>query len=726
MPLQSPALPVLLGALLLGAPALSSAQDAPLEEMSLEDLMNVNIVSASNVAERLFEAPATVIVIARDEIGKRGYRDLSELLEDLPGMDVVRAWGSTYIKNYWRGYRNSIGDPFLIMVDGVVLNHLYFNTADVLATFPLSSVERVEVVYGPASSVYGPNAFMGVVNVITPAVAEGSTLRGTLSAGSAQSRVADLYAAYGREGLRASLGVRVEAGLVQPADRESYEYTRERYFADRSLWGGFVDNPNIAGAFLSRRRHRALDARVGLGDTEIVLQHYVLDSGYGLEYAGDRAQANAIWARPDTSVFLRHGHALGPRGRSSTLLRWRSSGVSNDSTFLESYPGTLRAPAQTGAFSYWQSLNTSWSLFQDFEGRSGERLSFNAGFKYERKDLQKAYETSYGAAVPVALIDARTYPFPTPPVAVPEAPNRIVTEDRGAYVQGRLRLRQHHLVNVGVRHDDNSKYGGATSLRAGYVGSFGRWGVKLLYGEGFQEPTPRQLYGGWKGSGSDPDLEPERSRTLELAGSFTTRRLRTLVNAYRILNRQTIVNTVRGAQNLGDRAVFGTDAHAVLRARPRGLHELSLWAYASHIFEAYEKTREVPVREAPIGDLARTQLHAGLTATRDAHWSAALRGRWTAARDTVASNPVRTVPAYGVLDFTLTCDDLPWKGLGLMLAATNVLDAHYFHPGVRDASAGERPGSFDATGLWTGSAGYYNSLLPQPGREARLVLRLRF
>jgi outer membrane cobalamin receptor len=96
----------------------------------------VTVVSASNTSEKLAEAPATVIVITRDDLAKRGYTELSQVLDDLPGMQVVRPYGATYLKNYWRGFRNTIGDPFLLLLDGVVLNHLYFNTADVLVTLP--------------------------------------------------------------------------------------------------------------------------------------------------------------------------------------------------------------------------------------------------------------------------------------------------------------------------------------------------------------------------------------------------------------------------------------------------------------------------------------------------------------------------------------------------------------------------------------------------------------
>src|SRR5690349_2361956 len=95
--------------LLFLAPLPARAQDpaAPddLRDLSLEQLMSTEIVSASRTAEKLSDAPATVLVVTREDIVSRGYTELSELLADLPGMDVVRPWGATYMKNYWRGYR---------------------------------------------------------------------------------------------------------------------------------------------------------------------------------------------------------------------------------------------------------------------------------------------------------------------------------------------------------------------------------------------------------------------------------------------------------------------------------------------------------------------------------------------------------------------------------------------------------------------------------------------
>src|SRR4051794_8397366 len=281
-------------------------------KLTLAELMNVEITSASNSPERLPEAPATVIVITREEIDRRGYTELSQILDDLPGMDVTRAYGSSYVRMSWRGCRDNV--PFLVLVDGVVFNHLYFGSTETpFATVPLSNIKQVEIVYGPASAVYGADASMGVINVITnkDRPTDGSYWLARLAYGTNKTRIADVNYFFKHESMRVSLTARLDNGELDPKTGERYEYTKDRYYSDRRLWGGFVDNPNLGGEFSSPHRNRALDLRVFLGETELALQYYRLDSGYGLEYAGDKVQNNAIWAREERSLTLRRTDALG-------------------------------------------------------------------------------------------------------------------------------------------------------------------------------------------------------------------------------------------------------------------------------------------------------------------------------------------------------------------------------------------------------------------------------
>jgi outer membrane receptor protein involved in Fe transport len=715
----------------------ASAQQPPpeqpeLQQLSLEELMNVHVVSASNMSEKLSEAPATVIVITAKDLRDRGYTDLSEIFDDLPGMDVVRPYGDTYFKNYWRGYRNTVGDPFLVMIDGVVFNHLYFNTADILATFPLSDVERVEVVYGPASSVYGANAFMGIVNVITrsDALENGTSASVKLGAGSSQSRLADVTAMFKAGDVRVRVTARVDDGNLDDSHVDAYEYTKHQYFEDRRLWGGFLDNPALGGTFASPHRNRALDVRAWAGELEAAVQYFQLNAGYGLEYAGDRSLNHTVWSRPDVSAYLRYKHRLSDRLTSTSFVRYRTSDVSNDSFFVQSFPGTFDAPAQTAEFSYWSANNNSTTVSQDFDINVNSSLVLRTGAHYEQKDLQKAYDITYGPDLPPSAIDGTTYPYPQPPSSTTQAPNHLTTEDIGAYVQSWWRMSERHRVNLGIRNDHDSRYGGATTVRTGYVGTYGPWGLKALFGQAFQEPNNRLLYGGWDGSGSDPKLRPERSTTTELSGSYTRAAFDSLLSVYRVKNYNTFVNTIHSARNLGDREVVGADYNVqVLLPSTKG-RELKAWGSVSHIFRATEKKIDLFGQQrigqpiGPIGDLAMNKVHFGITSSGQ-RWTATLRGRWIDARDTVDTNPVDRVPSFATIDGLLRFDDVIARGVSVSIKATNLTDKIYFEPGIREANAGTTPGYFNDRGQWIGSVGYFSSLLPQPGRQVMIAIEVR-
>ncbi|MEI6457119.1 MAG: TonB-dependent receptor plug domain-containing protein, partial [bacterium] len=156
------------------------------------------VTSVSKKAESIYEAPATIIVITREEIQKRGYNDLIEMLKDLPGFDLSMWYGGEYANFYQRGFRQTSTDKTLLMVDGMEENDLWSNKASIDRQYPLSNIERVEIIYGPASTMYGPLAFTGVINVITrnsvDAIKPGKSIgiSGKVNYGSYNTLTADL------------------------------------------------------------------------------------------------------------------------------------------------------------------------------------------------------------------------------------------------------------------------------------------------------------------------------------------------------------------------------------------------------------------------------------------------------------------------------------------------------------------------------------------------------
>ena len=150
--------------------ALSADQaEQDLAVLTLQDLMSVTIESVSKFAQELIDAPATVNIVTRDEIRKFGYRNLPEVLNSVPGV-IMR-----YDRNYsYVGVRglNPAGDfnsRFLLLIDGHRLNDGIYNQAALGNDFLLDVdlIDRVEVIRGPASSLYGADAFLGIINVQT-------------------------------------------------------------------------------------------------------------------------------------------------------------------------------------------------------------------------------------------------------------------------------------------------------------------------------------------------------------------------------------------------------------------------------------------------------------------------------------------------------------------------------------------------------------------------------
>ena len=717
-------------------PVWAAPQDAEaLFDLSIEELSRITVVSASRSAERLLDAPATVIVLTQDDLRQRGYRELSEIYDDLPGMDLSRAYGDTYYRNQWRGIRKSIGTPYLLLLDGLVMNHLYFNQEEVITTLPLSQIDRVEIVYGPGSVVYGANAFVGVINVISrhKLATDGSKWQGKYQQGSFDRRIGDAHFLHQSEEFRFSFAARWDEGELDQDANRHYEWLNPRYSSDRRLWGGFLDDPDRAGDNGSRHEHEAFDLRLYWRDTEIAAQYFSVNSQFGRVYPGDSIQSRSWWYEPDASLYLRQQHQFSERWRASTTLRYRESGVRDDSTTLEAYPldagnGDLTRVID---FSYWGTENHSFALLHDAEWQLDDQDTVVAGLKFERKDLQKAYRINFGPSLtPDQIPTLASYPWPAHATQDNVLNNRIEVDEFGLYGQWRRRWlgvfgdNDEHIATAGARWDKQTEYGEARTLRGGYVLQLQPWTFKLLYGESYNEPAPRELYGGWRGSGSDPTLEPETGKTLEASLHYTGEVLSGWLSSYQMESSNDIITFGGGALNAGKRAISGVDANLrwhLLRGTP---YALQTWAYYSYIDAEEERFLNSVSTALPVGDTAEHKFYLGLTWLPRADLSVTLRGRHIGSRTTVPTNPIREVPRYTSWDLNALWSDIMQSEFSLALTITNASDTVYYHPGLREADAGTTPGFFDGDGVWQGSNSFYNSLMPQDGRGYFLSLYL--
>ncbi len=713
--------------------------DDDLSSMSLEQLLAVQVVTASNMSESQSRAPGVVIRLTRDDLEGRGYHELLDLFDDLPGMDVVRPWGDDYLKVYWRGYRTDSNFPFLLLIDGQVVNSLWSGDASEAAALPMSEIDHVEIVYGPVSAVYGANAFMGVVNVITLAGAgqPGSTMHVRTTAGSYHGerldrRIVDGVVTEDKGDFRLSLAARVAMNWTDAGAAEGFEYTKASYANDPRLWGGYLGFQNLARGASSQIDQLGLDARLAIGNLELGAYDLDLRTGYGVEYPTDQAQPYAIWDQREESVYAAYKDELTRGITSRSLVRWRDSGIPNDSYYLSAFNAGGKRVTEV---SYWQAQNRSEEVSEDVEVQRWDWLGLNAGASYEHRDFAGAYDVAAGPDLAPGAVD-RNVMLPVPPADDLRSIERPQRDDYGVYTQARLR-RDHvfgshdtHALHLGVRYDHDSLFGSgqSPSIRIGYVGELetcrGLLLGKLLYGTGWQEPNPRQLYGGWLGSGSNSTLKPEGSRTMELDLSHTTSNISNLVSAWYAQDTDTIVQFAGGATNKGKRDVVGIDYQFRALFRPHGVDSLSLWGYYSYLW-----SRELVFDSAgnssyaPIGDLATHKLWIGGTAKLKKRITATLRSRATSDRTTVVTNPIRSINGAWIFDAHVQVDHVGTRALSLALTIDNLLGTRYSDPGIRTADSGDNPGVWSGA-QWIGSQGFYNSRLPQPGRLIMITVGL--
>ena len=178
------------------------------EEMNLEDLLSLDVMvtSASKIKQTIAEAPSIISVITRGQIETRNYRSVAEALGSIPGLYinsdyVFKDVGVRGISGEMRGASRMVK----VMINGQATSFRSETTNFIgPEMIPMSAVERIEVIRGPASALYGANAFLGVVNVVTR---KGVDIDGA----SATLRASDLH---GRHGYDLGLLVGKEMGAI--------------------------------------------------------------------------------------------------------------------------------------------------------------------------------------------------------------------------------------------------------------------------------------------------------------------------------------------------------------------------------------------------------------------------------------------------------------------------------------------------------------------------------
>ncbi len=140
-----------------------------LEELSLEELMQIRVVGVSKYEQSQQQVAAAVSVITRNDIKTYGWRTLGEALASLPGVHTTYDRQYTYFGTRGFGLPGDFNTRVLISINGNRINDATYDQGPIGREFPLDLdlIERIEFIPGPGSAVYGQNAMLGVVNIVT-------------------------------------------------------------------------------------------------------------------------------------------------------------------------------------------------------------------------------------------------------------------------------------------------------------------------------------------------------------------------------------------------------------------------------------------------------------------------------------------------------------------------------------------------------------------------------
>ena len=622
----------------LTATAAAQQGTKDLSEASLEELSNIQVYSASKHMQSASDAPSSVTVITADEIQKYGYRTLADILESVRGFYITsdRDYGFVGVRGFGR-----LGDSnnrILVLVDGHRINDNVFGEPYLGSEFlvDVDLIERVEIIRGPSSSLYGADAFFAVINVITlkPPRLKGVELSfAPASFGTFQGR-----ASYGGQckGIDTTLSATfynsqgptlffpqfdnsaTNYGNTQNTDYESFQHALATI-----SFHGFT----LQGLFSAR------DKGVPTGY-------------YGASFNDPQTQNHDYHQYFDLS----YQHSIGEK--------WDlTARTSYDQARLQAPVGysTGLPDGSTTADTY--SFRGNWS---DSEAKVSATLleKHRITLGTEIIDNLRQDQGSYTALGNIFVV--------VPASSVIWA----------LYGQDEFAIIHNLILSAGVRYDHYSDFGGATNPRLGLIYHvFHPTTLKLLYGTAFRAPEPFEIdpdYGGFENS---LRLKPETIRSVEgvveqglgqhfsLSGSVFRNWIDHLISLETdSSNGLSVYQNSERADATG--VEVEVDGHLA-----RGLQGRASYSYTD---------AEQPVTHQILANspqcLGKLNLSYPVVQQR---LFASVDAQYTSSAQTLAAN---TISGFSVLNFTMLGHALG-KRLDVSGSVYNVFNKRYFDPG---------------------------------------------
>lgn len=623
------------------------AETAFPEDVSLEDLLKVQVISTPKFALNAEFTPSSVSVLTRQDIRAYGWRTLADALRTLNGYAVTNDHTYSYVGARGASSPGDYRSRLQVLVDGISTNENVFGSASFDSAFPLDIdlVEQIEVVRGPSASVYGGDSTFGVINVITR---NGGSIKGTevsVARGSGKAS----------EG-RITWGTLTENGTdIVLSYTGAYSSGHKLSFPDMANAGldsvAYGVEGVQAGKFFARVRNDSWRA---------TLLHSLRDETIpGGSYATLFNDNRHREADNYTLAEVANDHKL---NRENTLhTRLYAGKYTYKGDFPYDYPPyVLNQDRATGQWWGLESrlLNTSWQ---------GQRWTAGVEYKGNTRQNQKNEDVGYGCynvGDAVCLDDRRK--------------SRLFS----IYAQDEITIGDSTYLTLGLRYDRQNDMPGHWSPRLGLVHQNGSGGTfKFLYATAFSDPTVFQrFYTPPTFSTGNPDLVPERMRSIDLTweqrlGSRT--QLTSSLYFFKIQDLLGIDAATGVSANLPD--VNGRGMELELRHR---------WQNNAALRIGYT-LQQPSTSSIYLENVARHSLRGNLSfPVFSTQWLAGLEGQLLSRRQTGDNG--NWVAGYGVANANLSYRP-SGKNWDLALGVYNLFDHQYDDPVALDTTiAGTR------------------------------------
>ena len=474
--------------LVLGFPTPGSGQQTTptgpesLKKLSLEELAKIEVVyAASKREQKLTEAPSSVSIVTREDIRQYGYRTMFDLLKSVRGLYLTSDDAYSYTGLRGINQPGDYGGRILLTVDGHRINEPFYDSTFVGTEFPLDVdlIERVEVIRGPGSSLFGNNAFFAVINVVTRRAAD-----------MAGGEVSGTAASYNTHGGRFTYGQRLAngVGMIFSGSALAGEGRKRIHYPEFStINGGVAENLDgidngttfasmsrgafaLQGAFMKRHKDVANAPFGSLFDDPRT------------EEIDERAYLKLNFTRElNTDASFRVG---------LSYYHYRFEGI---------YPFNYSAP-DPGPHTINRDQARSESV--------GGELQFN-------QTLGKKHRLMVGSDLRTDLRLDLANADDDPPFTYMDS--RHTATMVGAFAQDEYAVRPNLLINAGVRYDHFNTFGGTVNPRAAVIYNPGAGrALKLIYGQAFRAPNAYEFYYGQAKYKTNPGLRPEHVYSTEL------------------------------------------------------------------------------------------------------------------------------------------------------------------------------------------------------------------